>query len=107
MSLYRSWPANYCMVPRLSQMQDAGALNDERASRAKAFCTSKCRDTVRYTRDLMADNCILLEHLEHQVERFMANAEAIYSYEGTRGVMGDAFADYRASDDRICRLRVD
>lgn len=52
-------------------------------------------------------NGILLEHLEHQVERFMANAEAIYSYEGTRGVMGDAFADYRASDDRICRLRVD
>src|SRR5207244_1158571 len=31
--------ASECMVMRLSQMQDAGIMNDEHASLAKAFCT--------------------------------------------------------------------
>ena len=73
--------ASQCMVLRLSQMQDAGVMNDEHASLAKAFCTSKCRETVGYARELLAGNGILLEN---QVGRFVADAEAIYSYEGTR-----------------------
>jgi glutaryl-CoA dehydrogenase len=73
--------ASECMTMRLSQMQDAGVMNDEHASLAKAFCTSKCRETVGYARELLAGNGILLEN---QVGRFVADAEAIYSYEGTR-----------------------
>ena len=73
--------ASECMVMRLSQMQDAGILRDEHASLAKAFCTVKMRDTVGYARELLAGNGILLDH---QVGRFVADAEAIYSYEGTR-----------------------
>jgi len=70
-----------CMVLRLSQMQDAGIMRDEHASLAKAFCTVKMRETVGYARELLGGNGILLEH---QVGRFVADAEAIYSYEGTR-----------------------
>jgi glutaryl-CoA dehydrogenase len=73
--------ASECMVAQLSQLQDAGALRDEHASLAKAFCTVRMRETVGYARELLGGNGILLEH---QVGRFVADAEAIYSYEGTR-----------------------
>ena len=73
--------ASHCMVMRLSQMQDSGIMNDEHASLAKAFCTVKMRETVGYARELLAGNGILLDH---QVGRFVADSEAIYSYEGTR-----------------------
>lgn len=75
--------ASECMVMRLSQMQDAGTMSDEHASLAKAFCTARMRETVGYARELLAGNGILLDH---QVGRFVADAEAIYSYEGTREI---------------------
>src|SRR5437588_1758535 len=73
--------ASECMVMRLSHMQDAGIMKDEHASLAKAFCTVRMRETVGYARELLAGNGILLDH---HVGRFVADAEAIYSYEGTR-----------------------
>lgn len=73
--------ASECMVLQLSQMQDEGMLRDEHASLAKAFCTMRMRETVGYARELLGGNGILLEH---NVGRFVADAEAIYSYEGTR-----------------------
>jgi glutaryl-CoA dehydrogenase len=73
--------ATQAMMLRLAQMQDAGQLLDEHASLAKAFCTVKCRETVGYARELLGGNGILLDN---HVGRFVADAEAIYSYEGTR-----------------------
>jgi glutaryl-CoA dehydrogenase len=73
--------ASLCMVVRLSQLQDEGKLKDEHASLAKAFCTVKMRETVGYARELLGANGILLDY---QIGRFVADAEAIYSYEGTR-----------------------
>ena len=73
--------SSLCMVVRLSQLQDEGKLKDEHASLAKAFCTVKMRESVGYARELLGANGILLEE---QVGRFVADAEAIYSYEGTR-----------------------
>jgi glutaryl-CoA dehydrogenase len=70
-----------CLVMRLSQMQDAGIMADEHASLAKAYCTVKMRESVGYARELLGGNGILLDQ---QVGRFVADAEAIYSYEGTR-----------------------
>jgi glutaryl-CoA dehydrogenase len=70
-----------CMVMRLSQMQDADIMADEHASLAKAYCTVKMRESVGYARELLGGNGILLDH---HVGRFVADAEAIYSYEGTR-----------------------
>ena len=75
--------ASQCMVLRLSQMQDAGVMKDEHASLAKAFCTHKTTETVRLARELLAGNGILIDY---NVGRFLADAEAIYSYEGTRQV---------------------
>ena len=73
--------ASLCMVVRLSQLQDEGKLKDEHASLAKAFCTVKMRETVGYARELLGANGI---SLDYQIGRFVADAEAIYSYEGTR-----------------------
>jgi glutaryl-CoA dehydrogenase len=70
-----------CMVMRLSQLQDQGLLADEHASLAKAFTTVKMRETVGFARELLGANGILLDY---NVGRFVADAEAIYSYEGTR-----------------------
>jgi glutaryl-CoA dehydrogenase len=73
--------AALCM--RLSQLQDAGRMTDEQASMAKAFSTVRMRETVGWARELMGGNGILLEH---NVGRYVADAEAIYSYEGTREI---------------------
>jgi glutaryl-CoA dehydrogenase len=73
--------ATQAMMLRLGQLQDEGAMADEHASLAKAFCTVKCRETVGYARELLGGNGILLEN---HIGRFVADAEAIYSYEGTR-----------------------
>src|ERR687886_56810 len=75
--------AAQCMALRLSQLQEAGQMSDEQASLAKAFCTVRARETVGWARELFAGNGILLEH---HVGRFVADAEAIYSYEGTREI---------------------
>jgi glutaryl-CoA dehydrogenase len=66
---------------RLSQLQDEGLAEDRHSSLAKAFCTVRMREAVGWARELMGGNGILLEH---NVGRFVADAEAIYSYEGTR-----------------------
>ena len=71
------------MVFRLSEMQDEGILKDEHASLAKVFCTMRMRDIVSRSREVMGGNGILLEH---NVARFVADAEAIYSYEGTKEI---------------------
>jgi glutaryl-CoA dehydrogenase len=73
--------ASATLCARLSQLQDAGLAYDEHASLAKAFCTVRMRETVGYARELLGGNGILLEH---NVARYVADAEAIYSYEGTR-----------------------
>jgi alkylation response protein AidB-like acyl-CoA dehydrogenase len=75
--------ASTAMCTRLSQLQDAGTMTDEQASLAKAFCTMRMRETVGWARELMGGNGILLEN---HVGRYVADAEAIYSYEGTREV---------------------
>src|SRR5277367_3362793 len=73
--------ATQTMMLRLSQLQDEGKMNDEHASLAKAYCTVKCRESVGYARELLGGNGILLDN---HIGRFVADAEAIYSYEGTR-----------------------
>jgi glutaryl-CoA dehydrogenase len=86
-----------CMALRLSQMQDEGVMSDEHASLAKAYCTVKMRESVGYARELMGGNGILLDQ---QVGRFVADAEAIYSYEGTREmntlIVGKAITGFSA-----------
>lgn len=71
------------MCYRLSQLQDQETLKDEHASLAKVFCSLRTRDIVSKAREVMGGNGILLEY---NVARFVADAEAIYSYEGTKEI---------------------
>ena len=75
--------ASACLCVRLSQLQDAGLADDQQSALAKAFCTVRMRETVGLARELLGGNGILLEY---HVGRFVADAEAIYSYEGTREI---------------------
>lgn len=71
------------MVFRLSELQDMGLLEDEHASIAKVFCTMRTRDIVSRAREVLGGNGILLDY---NVARFVADSEAIYSYEGTKEI---------------------
>lgn len=75
--------ASTAMNARASQLQDAGQLRDEHASLCKAHATARMREAVGWAREVLGGNGILLEH---HVGRFVADAEAIYSYEGTREI---------------------
>ena len=75
--------ASAALCSQLATLQEAGQARDEHSALAKAFCTVRMRETVGYARELLGGNGILLEH---QVGRFVADAEAIYSYEGTREI---------------------
>jgi alkylation response protein AidB-like acyl-CoA dehydrogenase len=69
-----------CLMVRLAQMDDEGKLGDHHAALAKAFCTAKSRETVSWGRELLGGNGIVADY---NVARFFADAEALYSYEGT------------------------
>jgi glutaryl-CoA dehydrogenase len=69
-----------CLMVRLAQMDDEGKLGDHHAALAKAFCTAKSRETVAWGRELLGGNGIIADY---DVGRFFADAEALYSYEGT------------------------
>jgi len=73
--------ASIGMVVRVSEMLDAGEQRDEHSALAKAYATSRMRETVAWAREAMGGNGIVLEH---EAARFFADAEALYSYEGTR-----------------------
>src|ERR1700751_3980317 len=69
-----------CMMLRLAQLDDEGKLGDHHAALAKAFCTAKARETVSWGREILGGNGIVADY---NVARFFADAEALYSYEGT------------------------
>jgi glutaryl-CoA dehydrogenase len=75
--------ASFGMVVRLAQLQDAGTYRDEHSALAKAYCTSRMREVVGWARELLAGNGIVLDY---DIGRFVADAEALYSYEGTREI---------------------
>src|ERR1700726_788281 len=72
--------ASQCLLVRMSQLEAEGKMTDQHASLAKAFTTSKCRETVAWARELLGGNGIAAEY---NVGRFFVDAEALYSYEGT------------------------
>ncbi|MCM4157766.1 acyl-CoA dehydrogenase family protein [Gramella sp. AN32] len=82
---------------RLSELQDQGMLKDEHASLAKVYCSMRMRDVVSRAREVLGGNGILLKY---DVARFVADAEAIYSYEGTKEInsliVGRAITGYGA-----------
>ena len=73
--------ASIALCARLAELQDAGTQTDAQSSMAKAWVTSRMREVVARCREVCGGNGIVLET---GVARFVADAEAVYSYEGTR-----------------------
>ncbi|KQX65119.1 acyl-CoA dehydrogenase family protein [Streptomyces sp. Root1310] len=73
--------SSWGMLHRLAALQDAGVFRDEHSSLAKAHVTARMREVVAWSREIFGGNGIVLEY---DVARFFADAEAIYSFEGTR-----------------------
>jgi len=73
--------ASLGMVVRVSQMLDDGTQRDEHSALTKSYTTSRMRETVSWCRELFGGNGIVLDY---DIARFFADAEAIYSYEGTQ-----------------------
>jgi len=72
--------ASQSMMLRLAEIEEEGKLTDQQASLAKAFTTQRMRETVAWARELHGANGILVDQ---NIGRLFADAEAIYSYEGT------------------------
>jgi len=75
--------ASLAMAVQLSARQDAGVFSDENSALAKMQTARLARETVALGREVCGGNGILLEN---DVARFFADAEAVYSYEGTHEV---------------------
>ncbi|GAA1761387.1 acyl-CoA dehydrogenase family protein [Pseudarthrobacter sulfonivorans] len=71
------------MMVRLSQLEDAGQAKDEQSALAKAFTTARMRESVAIGRGLLGGNGIVTDF---EMAKIFADAEAIYSYEGTHEV---------------------
>ena len=63
-----------------SELHAEGKLGDHHAALSKAFCTARMRETVAWAREILGGNGI---STDYHVARFFADAEALYSYEGT------------------------
>jgi alkylation response protein AidB-like acyl-CoA dehydrogenase len=72
--------AAQCLIVRQAQLHAEGKLSDAHAALAKAFATAKCRETVAWAREVLGGNGIVADY---KAARFFADAEALYSYEGT------------------------
>jgi glutaryl-CoA dehydrogenase len=72
--------ASLGMAVRVSQLQQQGIFRDEQAALAKWYSTTRLRETAAWAREVMGGNGILLDR---DAVRFFADAEALYSYEGT------------------------
>jgi glutaryl-CoA dehydrogenase len=71
------------MMVRLSQLEDLGEAKDEQSALAKAFTTARMRESVAIGRNLLGGNGIVTDF---EMAKIFADAEAIYSYEGTHEI---------------------
>ncbi|MDO7881138.1 acyl-CoA dehydrogenase family protein [Salinibacterium soli] len=73
--------SSIALVTRVSEMLDEGVQRDEHSALAKEFATSRMRETVAWCREALGGNGIVFDY---GAMRAFADAEALYSYEGTR-----------------------
>jgi glutaryl-CoA dehydrogenase len=73
--------ASLALCTRVSTMLDEGVQGDQHSALAKMFATEKMRETVGWCREVLGGNGIVVDY---DVARFFSDAEALYSYEGTR-----------------------
>ncbi len=75
--------ASLGMAVKLAHMQDSGEARDDHAALAKEYCTTRMRETVALAREVFGGNGVILDY---GVAKFFADAEALYSFEGTRQI---------------------
>ncbi|MFT4471626.1 acyl-CoA dehydrogenase family protein [Arthrobacter sulfonylureivorans] len=75
--------ASMGMMVRLAQMEDVGQAKDEHSALAKAFTTARMRESVALGRSILGGNGIVADY---EMAKIFADAEAIYSYEGTHEI---------------------
>ena len=75
--------ASLGMAVKLAHLQDTGQARDDHAALAKEYCTTKMRETVALAREVVGGNGVILDY---GVAKFFADAEALYSFEGTRQI---------------------
>lgn len=75
--------ASIGMCVRVSQLLDEDRQADKHSALAKAFVAARMRETVALCREVVGGNGIVVDY---GVAKFFADAEAIYSYEGTNEV---------------------
>jgi glutaryl-CoA dehydrogenase len=71
------------LVVRLTEQQAKGIYRDQDSALAKMQTSLLMRETVALAREVVGGNGITLET---DVARFHADAEAVYSYEGTHDI---------------------
>jgi glutaryl-CoA dehydrogenase len=69
-----------CLCIRCAHLDQEGRLTPQQASMCKAFCTSKCRESVAWAREIFGGNGM---SIDYNIGRYFTDAEALYSYEGT------------------------
>lgn len=71
------------LVIQISELQDRGIYSDANSSLSKMWVALRARETVALAREVAGGNGIVLDS---DVARFFADAEAVYSYEGTHEI---------------------
>lgn len=75
--------ASLGMAVRLGQLAAEGGISGAQAAAAKGWVCAQMRETAALGRELLGGNGILLDH---QVARFHADAESLYTFEGTHEI---------------------
>lgn len=73
--------ASLAMAVRLTELREAGLGADEHSALTKAWVADRLRETVALGREIAGGEGITLAS---HVARFFADAEAVYTFEGTR-----------------------
>ncbi|MCH1882341.1 acyl-CoA dehydrogenase family protein [Agrococcus sp. ARC_14] len=72
--------ASIALCVQVSRMLDEGRQEDAHSALAKAYATTRMREVVSWCREVCGGNGIVTDY---DVARFFADAEALYTYEGT------------------------
>lgn len=72
--------ASIALCVQVSRMLDEDRQEDAHSALAKAYVTSRMREVVGWCREVCGGNGIVTDY---EVARFFADAEALYTYEGT------------------------
>jgi glutaryl-CoA dehydrogenase len=72
--------ASLTLMIQMARLQESGRLTMDHAALAKATCSLRMRETVALGRSIFGGNGITTDY---EMAKIFADAEAIYSYEGT------------------------